>query len=244
MTFLYTYKQNLIWNMENTAGVRHLAIIMDGNRRWAKQQGMPAFKGHEKGYETLRKIADHCLEKGIEVLTVFAFSTENWKRAKDEVDFLLTLFVRALSEQIADMHQKGVRVKFIGDRSAFSPELASMMNDGEELTKNNTRAVFNIAMNYGGRPEILHAIAELSKQGADMSALTEDQFSSALYTASLPDPDLIIRTSGEQRLSGFLPWQGVYSELYFTNLHWPDFLPSELDKALEEFASRQRRFGQ
>lgn len=226
------------------SGVRHLAIIMDGNRRWAKNKGMPAFRGHEEGYKTLKTLADYALDRGVEVLTVFAFSTENWKRASEEVEFLLALFTKGLTEQIEHMHSRGVRVQFIGDRVAFSKDLQKIMREGEELTKDNSKAVFNIAMNYGGRAEIVHAVQELIRQGVDADTLSEEVFSRVLYTRGLPDPDLIVRTSGEQRLSGFLPWQGVYSELYFTDIHWPDFTPEELDKALDEFTNRQRRFGQ
>ncbi|MEK7102842.1 MAG: polyprenyl diphosphate synthase [Patescibacteria group bacterium] len=223
--------------------LQHIGIIMDGNRRWAKDNSLPTLEGYDEGERTLSDIVDHCKKRGISVLTVFAFSTENWKRTPDEVKYLMDLFSKMIRDRAERLIQEHVRVQFIGDLSEFSPTLHKAMLDLMEKTKDHTSFTFNIAVNYGGRAEILNAIRCINKAGIDPNTLTEEEFSNYLYTAGLPDPDLIIRTSGEQRLSNFLTWQSAYSEFYFIDIHWPDFTPTELDKAIEDYTQRQRRFG-
>lgn len=223
--------------------VRHLAIIMDGNRRWAKKRGLPSLVGHQKGYEKFRKVGEWCLDRGIEILTVFAFSTENWNRSKKEVTYLMRLLERALLHETEDLHKKNIRISVVGRIKELPKRLQDRIHDAMELTKNNTRGTLQLAINYGGRAELVDAMREVYRTAKSASKITEASISEALYTAGQPDPDMIIRTSGEQRISGFLAWQGVYSELYFTDKLWPDFSEADLDSALAEFSRRQRRFG-
>lgn len=223
--------------------IAHIAFIMDGNRRWAKRKGLPKLLGHKKGYENLKTIADACFDRGIAVATFFAFSTENWNRSKTEVTYLLALLGTALNEEVARLNERGIRVRFIGDLSGFAPDLEKRMRDTMALTAENTKGILNVAVNYGGRAEILAAVKKLIASGARPKDITEERFSESLTTAGLPDPDLVIRTSGEQRLSGFLAWQSVYSELLFTKKMWPEFSERDLDVALAEYADRERRFG-
>ncbi|MEK7648817.1 MAG: polyprenyl diphosphate synthase [Patescibacteria group bacterium] len=223
--------------------VKHLGIIMDGNRRWARSRGMPALFGHQEGYANLKKIIRHVFDRGVEVLTLFAFSTENWNRPQTEVNHLLSLFTLAFSKDIDALAQQGLQIRFIGDLSAFPKPLRDAMDASIESTKNNARGILNIAVNYGGRDEIVRSIQRIVKSGIASEDITEDVVSRFTYTADLPSPDLIIRTSGEYRLSGFLTWQSVYSELYFTPKSWPEFSEHDLDAALEEYQNRQRRFG-
>lgn len=221
----------------------HIGIILDGNRRWAKERGLPTFQGHKKGAENLKKILDHARERGIKIISVYAFSTENWKRSKKEVQYLMGIFFEFISKYINEMKEKGIRFAFMGDLSALPPRLQKKMKQATEETKNNTDFVFNMGINYGGRDDVLRAFKRVIEKGYRAKDLSIDLISQNLDTAGLPDPDLIIRTSGEQRLSGFMMWQSVYSELYFTNIYWPDFNEKEFDKAIEEYESRQRRFG-
>ncbi len=216
---------------------------MDGNRRWAKSKGMPALLGHQEGYANLKKIIRHAFDSGVEILTLFAFSSENWKRPKNEVDHLLSLFTFAFSKEMDDLMQQGLRVRFIGDLTAFPQSLLEAMHECMEKTKDNTRGILNIAVNYGGRREIVKSIKDIVKSGIPPEQITEDVVSQYTYTSDIQAPDMIIRTSGEYRLSGFLTWQSVYSELYFTQKHWPEFSEQDLDAALVEFQNRQRRFG-
>ena len=231
--------------MENNALPRHIAIIMDGNGRWAKQRGLPRKMGHAAGSETFRRIATYCKNLGVEYLTVYAFSTENWKRSQDEVQAIMALFEKYLHEAIDEMEQDHIRLKILGELGPISPKLRALIARTDEISTHYQGFQANICINYGGRDEILHAVrryAEAYKAGT-APELTEDVFSSYLYSAGIPDPDLIIRTSGEQRLSNFLPWQGAYSELYFTDVLWPDFTERDMDAALAEFQRRDRRFG-
>ena len=214
---------------------------MDGNRRWAKARGLPPFKGHEAGYKKIEEVLHWCKEAGIEVLTLFAFSTENWQRARKEVDFLMKLFIRALTKDIKKLHENNVRVRVIGRREGLPEKLRQAIDESKELMKNNTGGTLNLAINYGGRPELVDAFKKIIANPP--KEITEELISQNLYTAGLPDPDLIIRTSGEQRLSGFLTWQSAYSELLFINHHWPEFSKEDFDAALADFANRQRRFG-
>lgn len=216
---------------------------MDGNRRWACKRGIPKLLGHKKGYENLKKIADACFDRGIGVTTFFAFSTENWNRSKTEVAYLLKLLGTALNEEVARLNERNIKVRFIGDLTGFAPDLQERMRTTMRLTEKNTKGVLNVAVNYGGRHELLRTIRSITRDRVAPDAITEELVSSRLDTAGLPDPDLLIRTSGEQRVSGFLTWQAVYSELYFTKKFWPDFTPADLDRALFEYADRERRFG-
>ena len=223
----------------------HVAVIMDGNGRWAQKRGLPRSAGHKAGAETFRKLGTYCKHLGIDYLTVYAFSTENWKRPKDEVDGIMRLLEQYLHECIDTMEKDGNRLRFLGDLSVLTPELRALIDETNEISSRIEGFQANVCLNYGGRDEILHAVrryAEAYKAGT-APELTEDVFSGYLYSAGIPDPDLIIRTSGEQRLSNFLPWQGAYSELYFTDVLWPDFTERDMGAALAEFQRRDRRFG-
>jgi undecaprenyl diphosphate synthase len=226
-----------------TAPLEHLAIIMDGNRRWAKERNLLANQGHLAGHERLKQVGDWCLERGIKVLTVFAFSTENWKRTEEEVGFLMDLLESSLTKELQSFHEKGVRMRIIGQREGLRPSIVRAIEAAEELTKENTRATFCICINYGGRLEIVDACKALIQKGMSADKIDEAAIQSAMYWPEMPEPELVVRTSGEERLSGFLTWESVYSEIYWCEKHWPDFDEAELDKALESYAVRQRRFG-
>lgn len=234
--------------MEDKIMPRHIAIIMDGNRRWAKEHKLDGSFGHKKGAEVLETVAKYCNKIGIEALTVYAFSTENWKRTKEEVGAILLLLNMYLDKFLKTADLENIKLRVIGDREKNMPEeIKTKMIQMEEKTKNNTGLKFNIAFNYGGRDEIIKAtqkIAKLVKDGKlDIENITEDTISNNLYTAGLPDPDLLIRTSGELRTSNFLPWQITYSEFMFLDKYWPDFTTDDIDKAIEEFSKRHRRVG-
>lgn len=216
---------------------------MDGNRRWAKARGLKPIEGHLAGYETFKQIADYCYRLKIKILTIFAFSTENWQRPKPEVEFLMKLLDRRIKENVPDFIQKGIAVRFIGGRNNLSAKLQGVMDQAVTKTAAGRNGILNIALNYGGRDEILRAVQKIAAAGLRPDQITERTVADAMDTAGQPDPDLIIRTSGEQRLSGFLPWQNVYSELYFSPKLWPDFTVQDLDLALADFADRRRRFG-
>jgi len=232
-------------DMKNVAnhGIKHLGIIMDGNRRWARQHGLPTLEGHRRGYSLAKKIGDWCLNRGIEVLTLFAFSTENWNRSKKEVKYLMGLFEMMLTKDLDELNRKNIRLTVIGRITGLPLRLQKHIENAVEVTKNNTRGTLQLAINYGGRAEIVDAVKQLVKEARSASKITEESISEKLYTSHQPDPDLIIRTSGEQRTSGFLAWQAAYSELYFTKKHWPEFTERDLDEALSEYGRRQRRFG-
>ncbi len=225
----------------------HIGIIMDGNGRWAKKRGLPRTAGHTAGAQTFRRIARYCSDIGIKYLTVYAFSTENWKRPKEEVDAIMKLFKDYMLEAISDFQDDSIVVKFIGDRSVFSDEMLELIERNENDSKDRDGMVLNIAMNYGGRDEIVHAvkcIAKEIKEGIlDISDINAQLISDNIYTASQPDPDLIIRPSGEYRTSNFLLWQSAYAEYCIMDVLWPDFKSEHLDKALIEYAKRNRRFG-
>lgn len=224
--------------------IKHIAFIMDGNRRWAKEKRLPTLMGHAKGYQRIEPLVTHAKQLGITHVTFWAFSTENWKRDKKEVTYLMNLFRDMFKGNLLKkLVKKGGRIVVLGDIQPFPQDIQENIKRVVEESKDNTSIIVNIGLNYGGRAEILHAIQTVMKDKKNIDALTEESFSQYLYTHDQPDPDLIIRTGGEQRLSGFLPWQGVYSELYFPDVYWPDFTEKELDKALQEFAFRARRFG-
>ena len=225
---------------------RHIAIILDGNGRWAKKRGLPRTAGHAAGAETFRRIATYCKNIGVDYLTVYAFSTENWKRPADEVGTIMKLLDKYLREAIATMERDKIKMKVLGDVSALSPSLQAEIARTNEISTHYDGFQANICLNYGGRDEIVRAArryAEDYAAGNVSGELTEEGFSEYLYSAGMPDPDLLIRPGGELRLSNFLLWQCAYSEFYFTDVLWPDFTPDELDKAIEVFKSRDRRFG-
>ena len=227
---------------------RHIAIIMDGNRRWAKEHKLDGSFGHKKGAEVLETVAKYCNKIGIEALTVYAFSTENWKRTKEEVGAILLLLNMYLDKFLKTADLENIKLRVIGDREKNMPEeIKTKMIQMEEKTKNNTGLKFNIAFNYGGRDEIVKATQKIAKQVKEgklnIEDITEDTISNNLYTAGLPDPDLLIRTSGELRTSNFLPWQITYSEFMFLDKYWPDFTTDDIDNAIEEFSKRHRRVG-
>lgn len=225
---------------------RHIAIIMDGNGRWAKKRGLPRTAGHSAGAEAFRRIANYCRTLGVEYLTVYAFSTENWKRSQEEVGGIMLLLRRYLEEAIRDMTKNRVRFRFFGDLSKLSPQLQKLCYDAENQSAEYDVQV-NFCLNYGGRDEIVRAARAFAAQVAEgkrkPEELTEELFSSYLYSAGVPDPELIIRPSGELRISNFLPWQSAYSEYVFMDVLWPDFGPQDLDKAIDEYHRRNRRFG-
>ena len=226
---------------------KHIAIIMDGNRRWAKNHNKPVAFGHKEGAKTLEKIVRYANKIGLEYITVYAFSTENWKRAQDEVNALMLLLQSYIEDYSKRADSENIKVQFLGDTSAFSPKMQKGIEDCIRRTKNNTGVTFNIALNYGGRAEILKAIREIAKdienKKIKIDDINEEMVNSKLYTAGMPDPDLLIRTSGEIRLSNFLPWQLVYSEFLFVDKNWPDFNEEDLDKAIIEYQKRTRKFG-
>ena len=222
---------------------RHVAIIMDGNGRWAVRRGLPRIMGHKRGAETVRKVVEQCRQLGIEVLTLYAFSDENWGRPRQEVTFLMNMLGGYLRSEIATMKENGIRFRTIGRTERLPKTALKWIEKAESETAGNTGMVLNLALSYGGRGEILEAIRRLSGRRGVPADLTEAQFSSHLDTAGLPDPDLIIRTSGEKRISNFLLWQAAYAELYFTDVLWPDFDDKELLLAFLDYQGRQRRFG-
>ena len=225
---------------------RHIAIIMDGNGRWAKKRGLPRTAGHAAGAEAFRRIANYCRTLGVEYLTVYAFSTENWKRSADEVSGIMRLLRRYLEEALADMEKNKVRFKFFGDLTRLSPDLQQLCRNAEARSADYDVQV-NFCLNYGGRDEIIHAVkrclADAAAGTLQPEALTEETFSHYLYSDGVPDPELIIRPSGEERISNFLLWQSAYSEYVFMDVLWPDFTPEHLDRAIEEYHRRNRRFG-
>jgi len=224
---------------------RHIAIIMDGNGRWAQKRGLPRVEGHVRGVKVLRRVVKWCLEFGVEYLTVFSFSTENWRRPKEEVDFLIDLFVDTVERELHFLVREGVKVRILGSKEGLPEKVVEKWREVEERTKNLTRMTLVVAFNYGGRREIVDAvkkIVEKVKNGEEV-VLNEENFRNFLYIPDVPDPDLIVRTSGELRLSNFLLWQGAYSELFFTKTLWPDFSKKVFLRALESYSKRERRFG-
>lgn len=226
-----------------TPPLKHLAIIMDGNRRWAKERGLQSLQGHKAGYDNLKRIGDACLDRGIEILSVFAFSTENWKRSEEEVGYLMDLLEQGLRQELSHFTEKQTRIRIIGRREGLRPSVLRACEDAERETAKYTRGTICICLNYGGRTEIADACRRLVADGVSADMIDEAAIQSRLYWPDMPDPDLVIRTSGEERISGFLLWQTAYSEFYWTQKHWPDFDEAELDKALEAYAARERRYG-
>ncbi len=230
-----------------TSNIKHIAIIMDGNGRWAKNKGLPRSAGHQKGAETLQEIAKAVADLKIEYLTVYAFSTENWRRDKAEVEYLMNLLRKYLKTEFAEIKEKGARIKFIGERDMLDADIVAQMEKIERETAKNSKFTFCVALSYGSRAEMISAVKKVStlvaKGDLPVEEVNEDKFSSLLYTSGMPDPDIVIRTSGEQRISNYLLWQIAYSELFFTKTLWPDFSVNELKEIINDFNSRERRYG-
>jgi undecaprenyl diphosphate synthase len=222
----------------------HIGFIMDGNRRWAKERNLPTLEGHRAGlYDALIPLLDACMDRGVKYVTVYAFSTENWDRSKDEIDYLIGLMEDVFTKQIEKMQEKGVRINVIGRITDYPEKTQKLAHEAMERTKDNDKVIFNIALSYGGRDEIVTATRKIIEAGLKPEEVTEERFKEYIFEAGQPDPDVIVRTSGEYRLSGFMLWQSAYAELYFTNVFWPDFNADELDKVIAEYNHRERRFG-
>jgi undecaprenyl diphosphate synthase len=222
---------------------KHIGIILDGNRRWAKAKGLPTFEGHRQGFENLKKVTTYVFKKGIKIVTVYAFSTENWNRDKKEVNYLMNLFRILVNKEINILAKQGIKVNFFGRLADFDKDLQKSIAKAKEKTKNGKNGLLNICLSYGGRDELVRAFKKIVSQGISAKKINEKLISQNLDSAGIADPDMIIRTSGEKRLSGFLTWQSIYSELYFPEKTWPAFNEKDLDIAIEEYNKRQRRFG-
>lgn len=242
-----TDKTSEIKEIVKQTNLKHIAIIMDGNRRWAKEKFMPSAVGHQKGVESLKTILKACHSFTVEYLTVYAFSTENWNRPQDEVNFLMNLLANTIKNELNELHENQVRIKFIGDLSALNDNLRKILLDAEDYTRNNKGVKLQIAFNYGSKMEIVNAVKSIAQKIVDgemsIEEITENSISDNLYTAQIPNPDLLIRTGGEMRISNYLLWQLAYSELYITDQYWPDFNQQSLANAIIEFQNRNRRFG-
>lgn len=232
-----------IKNIIKDTNLKHIAIIMDGNRRWAKEKNLPSAMGHKKGVDALKNILRACNDFSIKYLTVYAFSTENWNRKKEEVEFLMNLVAVTLTNELAEMHKENVQIHFIGDLTKLSDKLQKILANAVETTKNNTGVVLQIALNYGSRDEIVHAVQKIVESGVKSDKIDEQLISENLYTAGVPDPDILIRTGGEQRISNYLLWQIAYSEIIIRSEFWPDFDKNSLKDSILEFGKRQRRYG-
>jgi undecaprenyl diphosphate synthase len=222
---------------------RHIAIIMDGNGRWARKRGLPRLAGHRAGTENLRQIIEACVEFGVEYLTIYAFSTENWGRPADEVEGLMNIFDDVFDRELQELHRQGAQLRHIGRLEGVRPSFIKKIQNGVELTKNNDKLILNVAFNYGGRDEIVHVISEMIAAGVTADEVSMDRIEDFLFTKGSPDPDLVIRTSGEMRTSNFLLWQAAYSEWYFPDCYWPDFNRDRLIEAIIDYSQRDRRFG-
>lgn len=222
---------------------RHIAIIMDGNGRWATRRFLPRVAGHAKGVERVRDVVERCVERGVEFLTLFAFSSENWRRPAEEVSVLMRLFMTALEREVTKMHVNSIRLKVVGDLTRFDPKLQRMIANAERRTANNSRLTVNICANYGGRWDVMQAIGKMVAANPGATDFSEEQLTPHLALAYAPEPDLFIRTGGEQRISNFMLWQLAYTEMYFTETFWPDFTGESLDEAILSYQQRERRFG-
>ena len=240
---LEALEKNEINKIVEQTKLQHIAIIMDGNRRWAKNNMLPSAMGHKKGVEALKKTLKAAHKFGVKYLTLYAFSTENWNRKQEEVDFLMGLLANTIKSQLDELNQNNVKLRFIGYLKALNPTLQEILAQAVETTKNNTGVNLQIAINYGARNEITNAIKDMMYQGVKPEDVDEELVSKFLYTKSIPDPDLLIRTGGEMRISNYLLWQIAYSELYITNIYWPEFDEEALKNSILEFAKRQRRWG-
>jgi undecaprenyl diphosphate synthase len=241
-----TYTSSTVRVPDVAAVPRHIAIIMDGNGRWATQRRLPRVAGHTRGVDAVRSVVEGCVERGVEYLTLFAFSSENWRRPTEEVSFLMRLFISALEREVGRLHANGIRLRVIGDLSMFNERIQDLIRRAETKTARNTRLTLTIAANYGGRWDIMQATRKLVEESARTGMpvpVTEDALGQHLAMAYAPEPDLFVRTGGEQRVSNFLLWQLAYTELYFTDTYWPDFDAAALGRAIESYAERERRFG-
>lgn len=235
--------QDKIEKIVKDTNLKHIAIIMDGNRRWAKERFLPSMMGHKKGVDALKKITRACDDYGVKYLTLYAFSTENWNRKQEEVDFLMDLLATTLKSELKELNENNVKMNFIGDLSVLNQNLQNILAHSKEVTKNNTGVILTVAINYGARDEIVSAVKKIIKDNKKENEITKELISSYLYTSDIPDPDLLIRTSGEKRISNYLLWQIAYSEIYVVDTYWPEFDKNELAKAIIEFSLRQRRYG-
>lgn len=235
-------EQNII-NIIKETNLKHIAIIMDGNRRWAKEHFLPSMMGHKKGVDALKKVTRACDDFGIKYLTLYAFSTENWNRKQEEVDFLMELLATTLKSELKELNENNVKMNFIGNLTQLNQSLQNILAESREVTKNNTGVTLTVAINYGSRDEITSAIKNIIKDNKKEDEITPELISNYLYTSDIPDPDFLIRTSGEKRISNYLLWQIAYSEIYVTDTYWPEFNKEELAKAIVEFGLRQRRYG-
>ena len=241
----------MITEIENTTvsdivkntGLKHIAIIMDGNRRWAKEKNLPSAMGHKKGVDALKTTLKACHKFGVKYLTVYAFSTENWNRKPEEVEFLMDLLAHTIKNELKELHENGVVINFIGDLSRLNTKLQKILYDAMNYTKNNTGVRLQIAFNYGSRDEIVNAVKRIAEKGIKSEYITEDVISQELYTKDIPDPDLLIRTGGEMRVSNYLLWQIAYAEFLVTKQYWPEFDENSLSDAIFEFGHRHRRYG-
>ena len=229
--------------MSDTIIPEHIGLILDGNRRWAKSQGLPKMEGHRIGFENLKTIAEEAFNRNVKFVSAFIFSTENWNRTQDEVGYLMNLAMKMITKDLKETYEKGVKLVWIGSEEGVNKKLAKAIRDAEEMTKDNTKGTLALCFNYGGRLEIVDAVKQLMELGVEPQDMTPDAISAHLYGPNVPDIDLLIRTSGEQRLSNFMTWRSVYSELLFVDKHWPAFDVNDLESALAEFARRSRRFG-
>ena len=240
-------KEQEIIDIVKDTNLQHIAVIMDGNRRWAKEKNLPSAFGHKKGVDALKATMRACDDFGIKYLTVYAFSTENWNRKKEEVDFLMNLLGETIKNELKEMHENGVVINFIGDLTKLNPKLQEILANAVEITKDNTGVNLQIAFNYGSRDEIVHAVKSIAQKVVlgeiEVDKISEELISSNLYTSNIPDPDLLIRTGGEMRVSNYLLWQIAYSELLVTKRYWPEFDKNALAEAVLEFNKRQRRYG-
>lgn len=232
-----------IKNIVKEINLKHIAIIMDGNRRWAKEKNLPSAMGHKKGVEALKNTLRACKDFGVKYLTVYAFSTENWNRKQEEVDFLMDLVAVTLKNELDEMHKEGVQIHFIGDLTRLSEKLQKVTANAVETTKNNTGVVLQIALNYGARDEITHAVRKIVQDNVPSDKITPELISDYLYTKGVPDPDILVRTGGEKRISNYLLWQIAYSEIIIRDEFWPEFNKNLLKMCIEEFKMRQRRYG-
>lgn len=222
---------------------KHIGFILDGNRRWAKANNFSKFEGHKRGYNQLREVTEAAFARGVKYVTAYVFSVENWNREQAEVNYLMELSYRIFTRNMRELHKKNIKICFLGEPDRVSPKILKAIGEIEDLTRKNTGGTLALCFNYGGRDEIVAAVQKLSAEGVPSDKITKEAIKSAMYSHALPDPDLIIRTSNEQRLSNFLLWGSAYAELYFTPVMWPEFGEDDLDKALAEYAHRQRRYG-
>lgn len=236
-------KDSEIKDIVKDANLQHIAIIMDGNRRWAKEHLMPSAMGHKKGVNALKNVVKGAHNFGIKYLTLYAFSTENWNRKQEEVDFLMNLLATTIKNELKELHQNDVKLRFIGDIEGLNSDLQKILNNAEETTKNNTGVNLQIAINYGARNEIVNAVKKMALDNIPAEKINEEILNTYLYTKNIPDPDLLIRTGGEMRVSNYLLWQIAYAEFYVTKKYWPEFGEDALEEAIKEFAKRQRRYG-